>query len=145
MVLFYFHWLEMNQLINRLEKYLKNQDKIIIPLKENKNESILNHEVNIDPIDYLFHSPFIIFPKQLIPYLKIEDFIEYYRAYPKLNWSKYPKLFNLIQNHLNKNEKRNFNHFIHYHQKNDSFQSYIPFIKYFLIFKFILFIILKWK
>lgn len=102
-------------------------------------------ENDIDPIDYLYNSPFIIFPIKMIPNLKIEDFVEYYRAYPKLNWSKYPKLLNLIKINLNKNERRNLNQFLKYH-KEEATNSLIniPYLKYFLIFKIILLILYKY-
>jgi hypothetical protein len=62
-------------------------------------------ENDIDPLWYLVEGPLIIFPTEKLNSLTIEDLVEYYRAYPTLNWTKYPILYNEIINRLTTRER----------------------------------------
>jgi hypothetical protein len=64
-------------------------------------------ENDVDPFWFLTKGPFIIFPTEMIPHLTLADFVEYYRAYPSLNWSKYPQLFRAILRRLTSWERAN--------------------------------------
>ncbi|KAL0478345.1 hypothetical protein AKO1_008570 [Acrasis kona] len=107
--------LRLQQLIQENDSSDKNESASL-DYDSNKKQSLkkpaqntkkLFWENTIDPFWYLTKGPFIIFPTSMIPHLQIKDFVEYYRAYPNLHWSKYPRLFRAILARLTPIERHN--------------------------------------
>ncbi len=62
-------------------------------------------ENNVDPLWYLVYGPLIIFPPDQLSKLTLNDMVEYYRAYPTMHWSKYPRLYDEIVKRLTERER----------------------------------------
>lgn len=77
----------------------------------------LFYETAIDPLWYLVEGPLIIFPRNMLHRLTIDDFVEYYRAYPRLCWSAHPKLFEEIKNRLSEHERDMLQRYNDYHNE----------------------------
>jgi hypothetical protein len=48
----------------------------------------------------------VVFSRQELSQLKLSDFVEYYRRFPRLAWSKYPRLLAKILSQLSPRERR---------------------------------------
>lgn len=59
---------------------------------------------NVDPLWYLLYGPSIIIPRELCQNLTLQDLVEVYCLYPRMNWDKYPKLKKSIINQLSSQE-----------------------------------------
>eukprot|EP01080_Neovahlkampfia_damariscottae_P006323 gene6323-10330_t len=113
----------LSQLLNEKEEKKEKEKKEIKIL--NRTKEIYENE--IDPIWYLKNGPLIIFPSEMK--LTIKDYVEYYRAYPKLNWSKYPKLLENIKLNLTKDEQKKLKEFETYQKKKYSKEDHFKDLK----------------
>lgn len=71
----------------------------------------------VDPIWFLVEGPFVIFPSEMLQHLQLQDFVEYYRAFPRLRWSLYPGLLDKIIGRLTKQERSALRTYEQFHRE----------------------------
>lgn len=71
----------------------------------------------VDPIWFLVEGPFVIFPSEMLQHLQLQDFVEYYRAFPRLRWSLYPGLLDKIIGRLTKQERNALRAYEQFHRE----------------------------
>jgi hypothetical protein len=81
----------------RLQQLLSAKKEKINEEKELQPEIKLlqkkNYENNIDPLKYLLYGNLIIFPKEKLSKLSVQDMTEYFRCYPYFHWTKVNNYF----------------------------------------------------
>jgi hypothetical protein len=105
--------LQLNYLIHQYNQREKEQN--VETLEKKGKETYVPKQIvhtnrphmenDIDPLWYLVYGPLILFEPQNLSKLTLKDMVDYYRAYPTLNWSKYPLLYNAIINQLTEEER----------------------------------------
>ena len=89
------------------------------------------YENSIDPLWYLVQGPFVIVPHTLVPRMTVDDFVEYFRAYPRLCWSAYPALKQQIVAKLLPHEREMLRSFESYHrEKRRRLQRLTQFVRF---------------
>lgn len=130
-----FQLLRLEQLLNRkkhtnIQSSDSTQQTIISQTQISKNKSKKFYETNIDPLYYLVNGPIVIFPKHSLSTLSLSHFVEYYRMFPCLNWSKYPELERLIRSKLTDREQRDLLYFEKFNHERRNFVNEL-YAKYF--------------